>query len=57
MVEDAVTFAEESPEPELSELWDDVLAPEPAGLVFNADMYRAQAEAAGASLEEAMARR
>jgi len=48
VVEDAVTFADESPNPELSELWDFVLAPEPEGLVHNADMYRAQAEALAA---------
>jgi pyruvate dehydrogenase E1 component alpha subunit len=58
IVEDAVTFADESPEPEVEELWDHVLAPEPEGLVFNADMYRRQAEeAAAGSVEEALARR
>ena len=32
-VEEAVQFAEDSPEPTVDELWDHVLAPEPAGLV------------------------
>jgi pyruvate dehydrogenase E1 component alpha subunit len=34
-VEEAIQFAEDSPEPELEELWHHVLAPEPEGLVYN----------------------